>query len=63
MLVFPFSSTYPLYTRSHPVECTACEFVVGEIEKLLANNSTQQEIIMELEKVCVSCSSFCSHAR
>ena len=33
-------------------ECTVCEFVVGEIESLLSKNTTEAEIIMELEKVC-----------
>ena len=43
---------------SHLITCFAhsnsptLQFVVGEIEKLLANNSTQQEIIAELEKAC-----------
>ena len=43
---------------SHLITCFAhsnsptLQFVVGEIEKLLANNSTQQENIAELEKAC-----------
>ncbi|XP_033111182.1 uncharacterized protein LOC117112217 [Anneissia japonica] len=37
---------------SASTECTLCEFVMTEIKSLISDNSTDQEILNALEKVC-----------
>jgi len=37
---------------STSTECILCEYVMGEIEKILENNKTEDEIIAALDKVC-----------
>ena len=34
------------------LECTICQWVAGELEKLVTKNSTESEIIAAVEKVC-----------
>ncbi|XP_048579093.1 prosaposin [Nematostella vectensis] len=42
-------ATYPVKTST---ECVLCEFVMKELDDMLSKNSTQQEIIQAVEKVC-----------
>jgi len=41
-------------SKSKPdsIICTVCEFIIKEVEKLLSANSTEQQIIDAVEKVC-----------
>ncbi len=41
-----------------PVECLMCKFITGEVEKLISDGKTEQEIIKELEKACAMLGKF-----
>jgi hypothetical protein len=34
------------------LECPVCEWIMGEVEKYVTGNSTEQEIVQVIEKVC-----------
>ncbi|XP_031562328.1 prosaposin-like [Actinia tenebrosa] len=42
-------SKYPIKASA---ECILCEFIAKELDQMLGNNATQQEIIAALDKVC-----------
>lgn len=52
-LLFALFALSCVRTTQAQLTCTICQFVVGEVEKFLAENATESEILAKLEDACV----------
>lgn len=52
-LLFALFALSCVRTTQAQVTCTICQFVVGEVEKFLAENATESEILSKLSDACV----------
>ena len=42
----------PVSVPENDIECSICEFVVGEVDKLAGSNKTESEVEAEIVKAC-----------